>query len=251
MTFVFEAGELPFATVSEDYASRIDGLVRAYDLAHLPVWDRCMLVAVLPVVLQRRQAVAMAVAASLSNATEGRNSNINNNDNNSSSLSEGGDVADAAEDILAVQQQQLQATAHPPERGSASLDPTSHTSAAADATLSDVEVALTIVRQLDELEVVYDSIVSTRQAGRDGGADSASSKQPAKTSEEILMEQLLQERFSSFAPYLRVGDNDDDESGERASEEGDVVDVAMCFSARGESLGIGSAAVFGGHGYHP
>lgn len=61
------------------------------------------------------------------------------------------------------------------------------------------------------------------------------------------MEQLLQERFSETAPYLP---DSDDESGERASAQ-DVVDVAMSFTTRGESLGIGSAAVFGGHGYHP
>ncbi|KPI86297.1 hypothetical protein ABL78_4644 [Leptomonas seymouri] len=249
MTFVFEACELPFGTVTADYASCIDGLLQANDLTHLPLWDRCMLAVVLPVVLQRRKAAADAVAASSS--TQPRQQTVSTNSgsqqmNPSKQAQDGGDLADAAED-------------HP------IVSPNAPPASTVAATVSDVEVALTIVRQLDELEVVYDSIVSRRKAQQTAAHELTASASPAmgtcatdaaadagarqpKTSEEVMMEDLLQERFSETAPYLV---DSDDESVERAREEGDVVDIAMCFTTRGESLGIGSSAVFGGHGYHP
>lgn len=248
MTFVFEACELPFGDITDDYASRIRDVIAAFDIHHLPLWDRCLLAAVLPVVVQRRQAIAAsdaaATAATISREEEDIHQRRNAPEDGEAEESaqracDGGDVADAAD----VQR---------PSPASSST-PTA-------ATLADIEVALTMVRQLDELEVVYDSILSTRRAQQekdrfDAGAGSAgidapaparTANQPKKTSEEIIMEQLMQERFSDTAPYLPESDDDDDDaSGE------DVVDVAMCFTTQGESLGIGSAAVFGGHGYHP
>ncbi|KAK7196984.1 hypothetical protein NESM_000641800 [Novymonas esmeraldas] len=197
MTFVFEARRLPFASVSETYATRLQPLLALHALEGLPLWDRCMLAAVLPVVQQRHA-----------------------------------DVQPAREE--------------------------------------DVAIALSIVRGLDELEVVFDSIVSTRAElheqrqplTSEASADARRRSQPPKTSEEILLEQLLQERFSDTAPYLREssssnssssgsGGAETEEPGEEEEEAGTVVDVAMCFTAAGESLGIGSANVFGGHGYHP
>ena len=248
MTFVFEAHELPFNAVTDEFARKINDLITAYDLGHLPLWDRCMLAAVLPVVLQRRQGMTAAEQP---------------DDEVRASAHDGGDVADAAADV--------------PSAPSASPPSLSPGGSSISATLSDLEVALAIVHQLDELETVYDTIVSARQARQTTaeeekkkapasrsqgawGAAAAAAPRQAKTSEELLMEQLLQERFSETAPYLPEsgdgdGDDDDDkESGEPASQDRDavmMVDVAMCFTANGESLGIGSSSVFGGQGYHP
>ncbi|KPA77508.1 hypothetical protein ABB37_06893 [Leptomonas pyrrhocoris] len=248
MTFVFEACELPFDAVTEAYARHLDDLLPTHDLTHLPLWDRCMLAAVLPVVLQRGQAVVGVDPSGRQDASSRNNGNSNNNSREEAdacaSAHDGGDVADAAADQQ-IASSQRNALRRP--------DSPSGLPAAA-ATLSDIEVALIIVRQLDELEVVHDTIVSTRKAQQSTAdeltaSDAVGTRQPQKTSEDIMIEQLLQERFSETAPFLP---DSDDESGERASEaDASVVDVAMCFTANGESLGIGSSAVFGGHGYHP
>lgn len=264
MTFVFEARELPFDTVTDDYASRIDGLVQKHDLTHLPLWDRCLLAAVLPVVQERRQAVAAAAAAALAGPSRDAPDALNK----IAHFSEP-EVNSAAQADLTMPSSSSAITTSPSTNSTTTATTTNsttrptaaHASVSSDvsaAALPDIEVALAIVRQLDELEVVYDSILSTRQAQQpqheDDEADrppvftAPSPRQPQKTSEEILMEQLLQERFSDTAPYLP--ESDDDNDGDNDDGEA-VVDVAMCFTAKGESLGIGSAAVFGGHGYHP
>lgn len=148
MTFVFEAHELPFNAVTDEFARKIHDLITAYDLGHLPLWDRCMLAAVLPVVLQRRQGMTAAEQP---------------DDEVRASAHDGGDVADAATDV--------------PSAPSASPPSLSPGGSSISATLSDLEVALAIVHQLDELETVYDTIVSARQA-RQTTAEEEKKKSP-------------------------------------------------------------------------
>ncbi|KAG5510534.1 hypothetical protein JKF63_06831 [Porcisia hertigi] len=217
MSFVFEARLLPFDDISEAYAARIRPVTVLYALDRLSLWDRCMLTVVLPIVQQRHSAGAAVDVASPSPATIQTSSN--------------GQKAVVWSESL----------------GKPSLE--------------DVTLALTIVHALDELEVVYDSCSSTcaelkrqRQRQRQsalGGTSVAemqghAASPPKKTSEDILMEQLLQERFSETNPYLPESSDDEGTNDDEAD-----VDVAMCFNSKGESLGIGSARVFGGHGYQP
>ncbi|CAJ1986539.1 hypothetical protein conserved [Leishmania donovani] len=236
MTLVFEARRLPFGSISEAYAAPIQPIVALHALDELPLWDRCMLVAVLPVVQQRHSTGAAAAPPSTVAQPPLTGSS--------------GDNADAAA-AASWSSATIRAANHE-ERVNASPE------LAGAPSLEDVTLALTIVRALDELEVVYDSSISTRaeleqqqqqpslHAASLAEAPRRAFKQPKKTSEELLMEQLLQERLADTAPYLLESS---DEDGEKSAEA--AVDVAMCFTVKGESLGIGTANIFGGHGYHP
>ncbi|CAJ1017917.1 hypothetical protein Q4I30_001450 [Leishmania utingensis] len=239
MTFVFEARRMPFGSISETYAARLQPIVALHALDELPLWDRCMLVAVLPVVQQRHAASSAAAPQSTVVSSPTLTVDVGNN-------------ADAAAATVAVASLPSARTRTASNEEKLRVSP----GLAGAPLLEDVALTLTIVRALDELEVVYDSIISIRaeqqqqqQPGSGVLAAAAPRRafaQPKKTSEEILMEQLLQERFSDTTSYLPDSNSDD---GENGAEE--VVDVAMCFTIKGESLGIGSANVFGGHGYHP
>ncbi|KAG5506568.1 hypothetical protein JIQ42_06820 [Leishmania sp. Namibia] len=244
MTFVFESRLLPFSNISEAYAARVQPIVAHYALEDLPLWDRCMLAAVLPVVQQRHSVGTPAVPPStvLSSPPLGL---------------DGSDNADTATAAVVL-------TSSPPAtmRAASNEEKAKASQGMADApSFEDVALSLTIVRALDELEAVFDSSMSTRaelkrqeeeqQQQCVSGVSAAEATccakaQPKRTSEEILMEQLLQERFYDSTPYLPESSGDDDETGGEAE-----LDVAMCFSFEGESLGIGSANVFGGHGCHP
>ncbi|KEG07259.1 hypothetical protein DQ04_10401010 [Trypanosoma grayi] len=105
------------------------------------------------------------------------------------------------------------------------------------------EVALRIVEELPELESAHARIIAYRERRREG----------AMTAEEHMMEEVLRER---------MGDDflDDSDSGsvargassdEEEEDEDEEMDIAMCFNAKGEVVSIGSAGLFGGHGYHP
>ncbi|KAG5484565.1 hypothetical protein CUR178_07156 [Leishmania enriettii] len=240
MTFVFESRLLPFRNISEAYAARVQPILAHCALEDLPLWDRCMLAAVLPVVQQRHSVGTPAVPPStvLSSPPLGL---------------DGSDNADAATAAV-VLTSSLPATM----RAASNEGKAKVSQGMADApSIEDVALSLTIVRALDELEAVFDSSMSTRaelklqQQQRVSGVCAAEATccakaQPTMTSEEILMEQLLQERFYDSTPYLPESSGDDDETGGEAE-----LDVAMCFNFEGESLGIGSATVFGGHGCHP
>ncbi|RNF03500.1 hypothetical protein TraAM80_05672 [Trypanosoma rangeli] len=93
-----------------------------------------------------------------------------------------------------------------------------------DAELQGWTVALRIVEELPELEMAYSRILEFRKRQRAGDM----------TEEELMMEELLRERMGS--DYCR--DTDDD------------IDIAMCFNVDGAVVSIGSADMFGGHGYH-
>ncbi|AIN95945.1 hypothetical protein LPMP_090290 [Leishmania panamensis] len=238
MTFVFEARRMPFGSISETYAARLQPIVALHALDELPLWDRCMLVAVLPVVQQRHAASSAAAPQSTVVSSPTLTVDVGNN-------------ADAAAATVVVASLPSARTRTASNEEKLRVSP----GLAGAPLLEDVALTLTIVRALDELEAVYDSIISIRaeqqqqQPGSGVPAAAAPRRafaQPKKTSEEILMEQLLQERFSDTTSYLPDSNSDD---GENGAEE--VVDVAMCFTIKGESLGIGSANVFGGHGYHP
>ncbi|CAJ1013624.1 hypothetical protein, conserved [Leishmania lindenbergi] len=237
MTFVFEARRMPFGSISETYAARLQPIVALHALDELPLWDRCMLVAVLPVVQQRHAASSAAAPQSTVVSSPTLTVDVGNN-------------ADAAAATVVVASLPSARTRTASNEEKLRVSP----GLAGAPLLEDVALTLTIVRALDELEVVYDSIISTRAEQQQqpvSGVPAAAAPrrafaQPKKTSEEILMEQLLQERFSDTTSYLPDSSSDD---GENGAEE--VVDVAMCFTTKGESLGIGSANVFGGHGYHP
>ncbi|KAH9586319.1 hypothetical protein LSM04_006057 [Trypanosoma melophagium] len=109
-------------------------------------------------------------------------------------------------------------------------------------------VVLRILEELPELQKAYEHIVEHQERQRTGNL----------TAEELMMEELLRERMGS--DYLREekntsrtkrrnsadGDNDADDD----EEEEETVDIAMCFAENGEVLSIGSAGLFGGHGYH-
>lgn len=241
MTLVFEARQLPFGSIYEAYAAPIQPILALHALDKLPLWDRCMLAAVLPVVQQRH----LAGAAATPSSTVVR----------PPLTVDGGDTADAAAADASLSSTTIRAANHE-ERVNASPE------LAGAPSLEDVTLALTIVRALDELEVVYDSSVSTRAelkqqrqqhqhqlsvpAASLAEAPRRAFKQPTKTSEELLMEQLLQERIFGAVPHLPESSDEDGETSIEAS-----VDVAMCFTVKGESLGIGTANIFGGHGYHP
>ncbi|XQJ25046.1 hypothetical protein NXY56_000946 [Leishmania guyanensis] len=238
MTFVFEARRMPFGSISETYAARLQPIVALHALDELPLWDRCMLVTVLPVVQQRHAASSAAAPQSTVVSSPTLTVDVGNN-------------ADAAAATVVVASLPSARTRTASNEEKLRVSP----GLAGALLLEDVALTLTIVRALDELEAVYDSIISIRaeqqqqQPGSGVPAAAAPRRafaQPKKTSEEILMEQLLQERFSDTTSYLPDSNSDD---GENGAEE--VVDVAMCFTIKGESLGIGSANVFGGHGYHP
>ncbi|TPP42902.1 Protein kinase domain family protein [Leishmania donovani] len=195
MTLVFEARRLPFGSISEAYAAPIQPIVALHALDELPLWDRCMLVAVLPVVQQRHSTGAAAAPPSTVAQPPLTGSS--------------GDNADAAA-AASWSSATIRAANHE-ERVNASPE------LAGAPSLEDVTLALTIVRALDELE-----------------APRRAFKQPKKTSEELLMEQLLQERLADTAPYLLESS---DEDGEKSAEA--AVDVAMCFTDRGPSVGGG------------
>lgn len=74
-------------------------------------------------------------------------------------------------------------------------------------------IALKIVKELDELDSIYYGIKIAKRNVRDN---------PMFPGDENI-------------------DPDDDTD----------IDIAMCFSSTGVMLGVGSAGVFGGHGYHP
>ncbi|KAG5485463.1 hypothetical protein LSCM1_07547 [Leishmania martiniquensis] len=239
MTFVFESRLLPFGDITETYAGRIRPIVAHYALDELPLWDRCMLAAVLPVVQQRHSAGTTAAPSSAALSSVPLRPNGSDN----------GDASTAA-GVLTSSRPSFMGAARNEERAKASEGMTDTPS------LEDVALALNIARALDELEAVYDSSRSTRaelkrqhhQGGPSGAAAEASCHtfSRLKTSEAILMEDLMQERFCDSAPYLPESSDDDGEGGGEAE-----LDVAMCFTVKGESLGIGSANVFGGHGWHP
>ncbi|CAJ1006052.1 hypothetical protein Q4I28_001368 [Leishmania naiffi] len=240
MTFVFEARRMPFGSISETYAARLQPIVALQALDELPLWERCMLVAVLPVVQQRHAASAAAAPQSTVASSPTLTVDVGNN-------------ADAAAATVGVASLPSARTRTASNEEKLRVSP----GLAGAPLLEDIALTLTIVRALDELEVVYDSIISARAEQQQqqqqpvSGVPAAAAPRrafarPKKTSEEILMEQLLQERLSDTTSYLPDSSSDD---GENGAEE--VVDVAMCFTIKGESLGIGSANVFGGHGYHP
>lgn len=111
-----------------------------------------------------------------------------------------------------------------------------------------VSVSLRVVRALEELEVAYDIACEAGERHRcRPGEPSASARICAgrKTAEEILMAELLRERCDGTLPAL-LDDNSDVERGEDET----LPDIAMCFDTEGESIGMGSVGVFGGHGYH-
>ncbi|GET86278.1 hypothetical protein, conserved [Leishmania tarentolae] len=238
MTLVFEARRLPFGCISEVYAAPIQPILVLHALEELPLWDRCMLVAVLPVVQQRHSAGAVPAQPSTVvrpplTVNSGRTADV------------GGPTSSSFSTTQAANQEE-RVNAAPELAGAPSVE--------------DVKLALTIVHALDELEVVYDSSASIReelqqqrqqqQQSLSGAflaeAPRSAFKQSRKTSEELLMEQLLQERFAETGTYLRESSDDEGELGAEAA-----VDIAMCFTVKGESLGIGTVSVFGGHGYHP
>lgn len=174
MTYVFEAARLPFDSLTEEVAAAVLPSLDADATAvvtRLPLWDRCVFAAVLPVVRTE------------TNTCRGATHN---------------------------------------------------------ATVDQVEVALQIVKQLDELEAAYDHIMSLKGAKPQQASDQQASPKLQRTAEEMLMDEIFMERFG---PQVDIHDTE--------SASSDDVDIAMCFDSNGESVGIGSAALFGGHGFHP
>lgn len=214
MSYVFEASKLPFRAISETTAAALPALLGGAELnaniassssstavsdaaptgantvdpfdATLSLWDRCMLVAVLRVLMERYPDTNKAIP-----------------------------------------------------------------------TPDDVQVAMRIVNELDELEVAYDHIVMVRNERAQrlrGHAGAQAQRAPVadtRTAEEILMDDLLKERLGPYAGLFLASDLEDVQGDGANGEEEDDVDIAMCFDVMGQTVGIGSAAVFGCHGYHP
>ncbi|EPY32576.1 hypothetical protein AGDE_08557 [Angomonas deanei] len=98
-----------------------------------------------------------------------------------------------------------------------------------------IDLALKIVGQLDELDEAFDRSKEAR-----GDADYAAlNTNNGLTAEEQLMNALFQERFGH--DFLPVDD---------AVATSNEIDIAMCFDESGSSIGLGTAKVFGTHGYH-
>ncbi|KAF5220919.1 hypothetical protein ECC02_006079 [Trypanosoma cruzi] len=122
--------------------------------------------------------------------------------------------------------------------GSSSFSSSTAVSCGVEAELLGWTVALRIVEELPELETAYSRILEYRERQRTG----------EMTAEELMMEELLRERMGK--DFLG-GEEDEssslDEDDDKRAEE---VDIAMCFNLDGEVVSIGSANLFGGHGYH-
>ncbi|ORC86027.1 uncharacterized protein TM35_000312130 [Trypanosoma theileri] len=122
-------------------------------------------------------------------------------------------------------------------------------------------VVLRILEEMPELQKAYEHIVEHRERQRSGNM----------TAEELMMEELLRERMgndylgdekdasrrkrrnvsNSDSGNHNNNNNDDDTNSDNSdNDEDETVDIAMCFAEDGEVLGIGSAGLFGGHGYH-
>lgn len=261
MTFVFEARRLPFSSISEEaYSEAKTALVG--DAAHqglrvhcgsvvmqhvdsLPLWDRCMLLAVLPIVLDgRRQAQQGRHNHATTTDEENGMSDVATDGRNSATDTESGPVQ-ASDPSATLDCCHDDASTRPPLH------------AASQVTVDDVVLAMKIVRALDELEVAWDHIRTVR--GTSGGdADGKHQCRGAPravplTEEELMMELLLAER--GVPGFLRETceeeDGDEGTSGDSArGQSADDVDIAMCFDVQGNSIGMGSAGVYGGHGFH-
>lgn len=233
MVFVFEARRLRFSAVTEDSYGAVrpavlagSGAVVSEHVDSLPLWDRCLLMAVLPLIAeeqqQQRERRNAAAAGGGLTTDDGAGSSSNDDDDVDT---DGGD-----------RDPDLQHRHRP--------------AADAPVTVDDVVLGLKMVRALDELEVAWDSIRAARSGAHnehgdngDGGSDRRNRRVPL-TDEEVMMEALLAERCG---PGFLAN-----ESSSSSSEVGgdESIDIAMCFDDRGESVGMGSAGVFGGHGYH-
>ncbi|KAG8346018.1 hypothetical protein TRVL_03158 [Trypanosoma vivax] len=121
-------------------------------------------------------------------------------------------------------------------------------------------VGTKILGFLQELELVYKRIEEFRSNWRHGEL----------TREERRFEELIRQRVGEDIGASKVGmksdkssDGDKPKGGcasaglfegapnssDRGVEGDEEPDVAMCFNLEGELLGIGSAGLFGGHGY--
>nr|CCC95795.1 unnamed protein product [Trypanosoma congolense IL3000] len=109
-------------------------------------------------------------------------------------------------------------------------------------TVSCWKAVLNIVGELHELEAAYARIVEYQDRQRRG----------EKTAEELFLEELLRERIGDAFPRDNGCAEEEDTSSISGDDNnhGDEVDIAMCFNADGTVVGIGSAGLFGGHGYH-
>ncbi|RNF12512.1 uncharacterized protein Tco025E_06465 [Trypanosoma conorhini] len=123
-------------------------------------------------------------------------------------------------------------------------DPAASTAGAAAEELQGWMVALRIVEELPELEVAYARALEFRERQRTG----------EMTEEELMMEELLRERMGGDYGWEARRDDDGGGDGGSSSDDADgqadEVDLAMCFGLDGAVVSIGSADVFGGHGYH-
>ncbi|EKF30948.1 hypothetical protein MOQ_005222 [Trypanosoma cruzi marinkellei] len=107
-----------------------------------------------------------------------------------------------------------------------------------EAELLGWTVALRIVEELPELETAYSRILEYRERQRTGDM----------TAEELMMEELLRERMGK--DFLAEDEDESSSLDEDDDKKAEEVDIAMCFTLDGEVVSIGSANLFGGHGYH-
>lgn len=135
-----------------------------------------------------------------------------------------------------------------------------------------VELAVKIVRGLDELESVYEGAKNTYYDEDAEGylapppttanANTATAEceavitesRRAELEEEAIMNAIFQERFGIPFPPPTANTEETATTIKTTTVRGRdkvEIDVAICFNERGDSVGVGSAAVFGGQGYHP
>ncbi|RHW67691.1 hypothetical protein DPX39_110100400 [Trypanosoma brucei equiperdum] len=114
------------------------------------------------------------------------------------------------------------------------------------SSLSCWSAVLSIVDELQELEAAYARMIEYRERQRRG----------EKTAEECMLEELLRERIGDDfmrGRHTRGGSKGCDGCESSSGSDEDVyedADIAMCFNTDGTVVGIGSAGLFGGHGYH-
>lgn len=126
-------------------------------------------------------------------------------------------------------------------------DKDNNSAAAPDEEEEEMRVALQIVHQLDELETISEDVRRQRDAAQTSHNKQAKS---CLTDERLFFDQLLRERMLMRGAVVseEADENASDDSSEE--DEMDTNDMAMCFDVHGNSVGVGPAHLFGGHGYH-
>ncbi|CCW69546.1 unnamed protein product [Phytomonas sp. Hart1] len=226
MTFVFEARLMPFGRITEELASSAADFFIDYDsefmmeFNKMPLWNRCMLAAVIPVILQRHQDLYQQQRGCLSDKKS---------------------VSDSIETVKVTQNDFQIALKIVND-------------------LDELEVAAERIKSMWADKDEKYELGPYDESNCTFNNNAHPMCQDHRTEEDTYINRVLREhlRSNDQSSFSCISDSSIPQNNNEHNclyednqiQEKEEVDIAMCFNLNGVSIGMGSTRLFGGHGYH-